>query len=92
MPQLQVSLPDSIREFAGAQVASGRFPTISDYLGALVSADEQAQKTVAQLSENPRVAALLEESLNSGPGRPWSSAVLGQLKQQVLDRASGKST
>ena len=38
MTQLHVSLPDSIGEFAGAQVASGRFSSVSDYLGALVTA------------------------------------------------------
>jgi putative addiction module CopG family antidote len=88
MSEMQVNLPESISEFAGAQVAAGRFSSVSEYLGALVTADEQAQKAVERLAENPQLAALLEEGLNSGAGRRWSSAVLGELKQQVLDRVS----
>jgi Arc/MetJ-type ribon-helix-helix transcriptional regulator len=92
MAELQVNLPDSISEYADAQVASGRFPAIHDYLGALVSADEQAQRVIAQLSEDPKLAALLEEGLESAQGRGWSAAVMGELKQQVLDRAARSST
>jgi Arc/MetJ-type ribon-helix-helix transcriptional regulator len=91
MAELQINLPDSISEFADAQVASGRFPSIHDYLGALVSADEKAQQTIAQLSENPQLAKLLEEGLQSEPGRHWSPTVLQELKQQVIDRATGNS-
>ena len=91
MADLQINLPDSISEFAEAQVASGRFPTINDYLGALLSADEQAQRAIGQFSENPQLATLLEEGLESAPGRRWSPAVLRELKQQVLDRAAGNN-
>jgi hypothetical protein len=33
--------------------------------------------------------ALLEEGINSGPGREWNAEELARLKQQVLDRAAG---
>lgn len=92
MTQLQVTLPDSIGEFAGAQVAAGRFSSVSDYLGALVTADAQAQRAVEALSENPQLVALLEEGLNGGEGRQWSSAILHEMKQQILDRASENQT
>ena len=86
MAEFQINLPDSVSEYAGAQVATGRFVSVDDYLGALVTADEQFQKTIAALDEHPRLAALLEEGLASEEGRRWSGAVLGELKQQVLDR------
>lgn len=89
MAELQINLPDSISEYADAQVASGRFPSVHDYLGALVRADEQAQREIAQLHDNPQLAALLDEGLQSAPGRRWSPAVLQELKQQVLERAKG---
>jgi Arc/MetJ-type ribon-helix-helix transcriptional regulator len=89
MAELQINLPDPVSEYADAQVASGRFPSVQDYLGALVTADEQAQKTISKLSENPQLAALLEEGMSSAPGRRWSPDVLDQLKRQVLDRATG---
>ena len=92
MAELQINLRDPVSAFVDAQVTSGRFPTIHDYLGALVSADEQTQKTIGQLSDNPQLAALLEEGLESAQGRPWSAAVLQELKQQVLDRATGNGT
>lgn len=92
MAEIQINLPDPVSAFADAQVTSGRFPTIHDYLGALVSADEQTQKTIAQLNDSPQLAALLDEGLESAPGRPWSAAVLQELKQQVLDRAAGTGT
>jgi len=90
--ELQVHLSDSTREYAGAQVASGRFPTMNDYLGALVSADEQAQRVITAFSDNPELASLLEEGLASEHGRRWSPIVLNELKQQILDQAARKST
>lgn len=92
MVEFQINLPDAVSAFADAQVTSGRFSTIHDYVGALVSADEQAQKSIGQLSDNPQLAALLDEGLKSAEGRRWSPAVLQELKQQVLDRAAGNST
>jgi Arc/MetJ-type ribon-helix-helix transcriptional regulator len=92
MSELQIHLPEPISEFAGAQVSSGRFPTISDYLGALVVADEKAQRVIGQLSENPQLNALLTDGMNSEPGRRWSDSVLNELKHQVRERAAGKNT
>ncbi len=92
MAELHLNLPDSISQYADAQVASGRFPTIHDYVGSLVRADEQAQRAIDELSDNPQLAALLEESLQSDPGRRWSPAVLGELKQQVRDRTRGNGS
>jgi putative addiction module CopG family antidote len=89
MAELQINLPDSMSQYADAQIASGRFPTIHDYVGALVAADEQAQHAIAQLSENSQLAALLEEGLESPAGRRWSAAVLQDLKEQVLKPSSG---
>jgi Arc/MetJ-type ribon-helix-helix transcriptional regulator len=83
----QVNLPDSVSEFAGAQVAAGRFASVDAYLGALVSADEQFLRSVAALDEHPRLAELLEDSLTHGAGRRWSPAVLDELKQQLLGRS-----
>lgn len=91
MADLQMSLLDATREFAAAQVTAGRFGSMSDYVGALVSADEQMQQAAAKLGQNPRLEVLLEEGLQSGIGRNWSPQVLSELKQQVLDRAAGKS-
>jgi Arc/MetJ-type ribon-helix-helix transcriptional regulator len=92
MADLQINLPDPLSDYAGAQITSGRFPNINEYLGALVTADEQAQRAIEQLHENPQLAALLQDGLDSGHGRYWSPSVLRELKQQVLDRAAGNGT
>jgi putative addiction module CopG family antidote len=89
MVELQVSLPESLSEYAAAQVSSGRFSSVDDYLEALVRADAQAQRAAAQLRENPQVAALLAEGLNCDSGRRWSPAVLDELKHQVARGAQG---
>lgn len=54
MADLQINLPDASNEFAAAQVAAGRFGSMSDYLGALVNADEQMQQASAKLGPIPR--------------------------------------
>ncbi len=90
MADLQINLPDATSEFASAQIAAGRFGSVSDYVGALVSADEQMQQAAAKLGQNPQLEALLEQGLRSVAGRSWSLLVLSELKQQVLDRAAGK--
>lgn len=89
MNDLHIQLPEPIRNFAGAQVSSGRFQSMSDYVGALVSADEKSQQAIRGLDDNPKLAALLEEGLSSSAGRRWSVEVLNDLKQQVYRRVNG---
>ncbi len=90
MTQIQISLPDSVTEFAGAQVKSGRFSSVNDYLVALVEADQFSQENLDRISQSPKLEKLLEEGIQSGPGGEWNSDVLAKLKQQVFDRAAGK--
>jgi Arc/MetJ-type ribon-helix-helix transcriptional regulator len=92
MSQIQMNLPDPITEFAGAQVSSGRFTSVEDYVSALVTADRETQELIASLKTNPRLPDLLEEGINSGPGRIWSAEYLAELKQQVYDRAAQKGS
>lgn len=89
MVELQVSLPEPLGEYTVAQVSSGRFRSVDDFVEALVRADQQAQQAAAELRGDPQLAALLEEGLKGGEGRRWSPAVLAELKQQVQDRAMG---
>jgi Arc/MetJ-type ribon-helix-helix transcriptional regulator len=86
MSDAPISLPGSASAFADAQVSTGRFSTVSEYLSALVKADEQTQAMVAKLNGDPKLAQLLLDGLDSEVGRAWSPFVLQNLKQQVLDR------
>lgn len=58
MTTLQISLPETLREFIEAEVAEGGYSTVSDYVGELV---QQAQKHKAK----QQVEALLREGLAS---------------------------
>jgi putative addiction module CopG family antidote len=89
MSEIQLALPDAVMEFAGAQVASGRFSSVSDYVSALVQADQFSQEEIESIWNNPKLEKLLEEGIQSGPRREWNSEELARLKQQVLDRAAG---
>jgi putative addiction module CopG family antidote len=88
MSQFQMNLPDAVVEFAGAQVASGRFSSVSDYVIALVQADQFSQDELESIWKSPKLEKLLEEGIQSGPRREWNSQELARLKQQVLDRAA----
>jgi putative addiction module CopG family antidote len=92
MSQIQMNLPDQITEFVGAQIASGRYSSVEDYVSALVTEDRETQELISSLSSNPRLPALLEEGINSGPGRIWNAEYLAELKQQVYDRAAQKGS
>jgi putative addiction module CopG family antidote len=89
MSQIQMNLPEQITEYVGAQVASGRFPSVEEYLGALVQADQITQEMLSSLNGNPKLEQLLEEGLNSGSAGEWNAEALAKLKQQVFDRAAG---
>jgi Arc/MetJ-type ribon-helix-helix transcriptional regulator len=59
MNDLQDSMPDTMREFAGAQVSCGRFASIDEYLQALVAADQHSQQDLAMVGKNRELAGLL---------------------------------
>lgn len=59
MTTLNISLPESLREFVDAQVAEGGYDSSSAFIEALI---REAQKRQAR----ERIDALLLEGLNSG--------------------------
>lgn len=46
MEMMNISLPENLKEFVVAQVSAGGYSTVSDYVSALISAD-QRQKAKA---------------------------------------------
>ena len=89
MSQIRITLPDAILEFAGAQVASGKFASVSDYVSTLVQADQLSRDELESIWNSPKLEKLLEEGIQSGPRQEWNSQELAKLKQQVLDQAAG---
>lgn len=81
MTTLNVSLPDTLRDFLEERVAQGGYPTASDYLRDLVQED---QRRKAQ----DRLDALLQEGLDSGPETPMTSQDWDDIRREVQRRTS----
>ena len=64
---LSFSLPQSMRSYIDARVATGHYGNTSEYIRDLVRKD-QADEAKA------RLRALIEEGLASGPGAPWTAS------------------
>ncbi|HUY33669.1 MAG TPA: type II toxin-antitoxin system ParD family antitoxin [Pirellulales bacterium] len=58
---IQVSLPESVKSFVDAEVASGGYGTASDYLVTVILAEQRRKAKV-------EIEALLLEGLDSGLG------------------------
>ncbi len=77
MHTMQVTLPDSAREFITRQVATGDFSNPSEYLAFLI---EQARASAARQRLDDR----LEEGLSSGPPIEFTPAWWQARKSQLL--------
>jgi antitoxin ParD1/3/4 len=64
---MSFALPESMRAYIDARVASGHYGNTSEYIRDLIRKD-QAEEAKA------RLRALIEEGLLSGPAQPWSQA------------------
>ena len=60
MAQMNVFIPDPMKDWCEAQVKAGRYSTASDYVRDLIRRDQDAQKGVRALQ------AAIEEGLASG--------------------------
>ena len=60
MAQMNVSLPDPMKDWCEAQVRQGRYSTASDYVRDLIRRDQDAQAGVRALQ------AAIDEGLASG--------------------------
>lgn len=64
MDDLNISLPASQQAFVEDQVTDGHYPSVSDYLSDLISADQKAKA-------QERLESLLLEGL-VGEATPWT--------------------
>ena len=64
---LNFALPESMRSYIDARVASGHYGNTSEYIRDLIRKDQTEE------AKN-RLRALIEEGLASGPATPWSAA------------------
>jgi antitoxin ParD1/3/4 len=76
---INVALPESMREFIDSRLESGGFSTASDYVRDLVHKD-QAEQARAELR------AMIIEGMNSSPAVEWtpgySQALIAEIRAQ----------
>ena len=77
MTRIQVSLPDTAKDYIDGLVSSGQFASPSEYLGFLV---EQARAAASK----QKLDQLLEEGLNSGAPIPFSNEWWETRKAELL--------
>jgi antitoxin ParD1/3/4 len=78
MAQMNISLPDALKAWVDAQVATGRYATASDYMRALVRHHQENEQKLVRLN------ALIKEGYDSG----ISDATMDSIRQEVLAERS----
>ena len=76
MTKLDISLPDDVKALAEAQVADGRYPSVSDYVADLIRLD-------LERVERRRTAALLLKRVRSGPPSEVTDADFDHIRQKL---------
>jgi antitoxin ParD1/3/4 len=83
MTSMNISVPESMKEFIEDEVSSGGYGTASEYVRELVR-DAKKQK------EEERLETLLIEALESGPASPLTKKDWEAIKQRGLERIHAK--
>jgi antitoxin ParD1/3/4 len=83
MQTMNVSLPDSMKQFVDNQVSTGQYSSVSEYIRELVRAD-QKRKAKDQLEQ------VLLEALRSGDAVDLTPEMWEQLRQKIRARESAK--
>ncbi len=74
MAQMNISLPDQMKDWIEAQVATGRYASVSDYMRALVRHHMENEEKVVRLRE------MIQAGIDSGE----SDATMESIRQEVL--------
>jgi antitoxin ParD1/3/4 len=74
---MSFALPEAMRSYVNQRVASGQYGNTSEYLRELIRRDQEEQA-------KKRLRELIEEGLNSGPGRALTTERVAELKRLAL--------
>jgi len=74
---MSFALPEALRSYIDQRVKSGEYGNTSEYLRELIRRDQEDQA-------KKRLRKLIENGLNSGPGRAVTVAVTKELKEKAL--------
>lgn len=85
MTTLNISLPDTMKDFIKEQIQEGGYSTTSEYLRHLI---HEEQKRVAQA----KLDAMLLEGLNSGESIEINDEWWEQMKTELVDKFNIRNT
>jgi len=77
---MNISLPDSMKEFIEEQAARRGFGTVSEYMRSVIREVQERQ------AERERIDGLLIEGLDSGPATPMTQADWEGIRHEVHKR------
>ena len=78
MAQMNVSLPDPMKDWCEAQVRAGRYSTTSDYVRDLIRRDQDHQ------SRTKALQAAIDEGLASGASSRSLDEILGEARARTM--------
>ena len=84
MPTMNISLPDPLKDYVDAQVNSGRYASVSEYVRELVRADQKCR-------EKEDIELRVLEGLNSGEAVEVTPAMWEELRKNLRKRAKKAS-
>jgi antitoxin ParD1/3/4 len=78
---MNISLTDELKTFVDARIQARGYSSTSEYMSDLVRRDSQAAKD--EQAKEARFRRLIQDGLESGPGRPWEehkAELLGRIE------------
>ncbi|MEL6165342.1 MAG: type II toxin-antitoxin system ParD family antitoxin [Cyanobacteria bacterium J06628_3] len=82
MKSINISLPDTMRDYIEKQVVDGGYSTISEYFRELVRQDQKRR-------DKEHLETLLLEGLNSGSTTPLTEQDWDDIRQAVRSKVQG---
>lgn len=80
---LNISLPETMRQFVEKKIATEGYGTISEYVRELIRADQSA--------ENERFDRLIAEAYASGEAAPLTKAEIDEARRIVKERITSRN-
>jgi len=74
---MSFALPEALRAYVDQRVRSGAYGNTSEYIRELIRRDQEDQA-------KKRLRELIQEGLESGPGRAFTPKVAAELRKRAL--------
>ncbi|MBO1058917.1 MAG: type II toxin-antitoxin system ParD family antitoxin [Dolichospermum sp. JUN01] len=85
MKSMNISLPDTMRDYIEEQVAQGGYSSVSEYFRELVRKDQK-------LRANERLQSMLLEGLNSGNATEMTAQDWEDIRQAVREKTNKRQS